>query len=54
MFTIILLYFKCSDGVVGDDAILEIKCPYIAKDTNDVTEAVNNKLVNTFFTYFFF
>lgn len=32
--------------MVGNDAILEIKCPYIAKDTNDVIEAVNNKLVN--------
>ncbi|XP_050053438.1 uncharacterized protein LOC126549075 [Aphis gossypii] len=33
------------DGMVGNDAILEIKCPYIAKDTNDVIEAVNNKLL---------
>lgn len=32
--------------MVGNDAILEIKCPYIAKDTNDVIEAVNNKLLN--------
>lgn len=34
--------------MIGNDAILEIKCPYIAKDTNDVIEAVNNKLVNYF------
>lgn len=43
---IILLYFKFSDGMVGNDAILKIKYPYIAKDTNDVSDAVNNKLVN--------
>lgn len=46
MFLLLLLYFKFSGGIVGDDAILEIKCPYTAKDTNDVSEAVNNKLVN--------
>ncbi|KAL4104095.1 hypothetical protein QTP88_019408 [Uroleucon formosanum] len=33
------------DGPVGEDGILEIKCPFVAKDTLSATEAVQNKLI---------
>jgi len=33
------------DGLVDEDSILEIKCPYAARDTKSPIEAVNNKLV---------
>lgn len=35
----------CSDGLVGQDIILEIKCPYAAKDTTSALEAVERNLV---------
>lgn len=34
------------DGLVGDKAIVEIKCPFIAKDSENCIDAVNNKLVS--------
>ncbi|XP_025207632.1 uncharacterized protein LOC112603333, partial [Melanaphis sacchari] len=30
------------DGIVGDNAIIEIKCPYAAKDTSNKYEAVSS------------
>jgi len=37
------------DGLVGDQAIVEIKCPYTAKDNENSVSAVNNKLVSFVF-----
>ncbi|XP_060848449.1 uncharacterized protein LOC132927890 [Rhopalosiphum padi] len=34
------------DGLVGDHAIVEIKCPYTAKDSENSVDAVNNKLLS--------
>ncbi|KAL4127392.1 hypothetical protein QTP88_011563 [Uroleucon formosanum] len=34
------------DGLVGDQAIVEIKCPYTAKDSENSIDAVNNKLLS--------
>lgn len=34
------------DGLIGDMAIVEIKCPYVARDTLSAIEAVNSKLVS--------
>lgn len=39
-------YFDYIDGLIGNEAVVEIKCPYIAKDTSSAIEAVNNKLVS--------
>jgi len=36
------------DGIVGDNAIIEIKCPYAAKDTSDKYEAVSSGKVGLF------
>uniref|UniRef100_A0A2S2NER6 YqaJ viral recombinase domain-containing protein n=1 Tax=Schizaphis graminum TaxID=13262 RepID=A0A2S2NER6_SCHGA len=33
------------DGLVDEDSILEIKCPYAARDTKSPVEAVNNELL---------
>jgi len=38
------------DGLVGDQAIVEIKCPYTAKDSENSIDAVNNKLVSCVLT----
>lgn len=38
--------------VESDNSIIEIKCPYTARNTEDAVSAVNNKLVN--FTNYFF
>jgi len=32
--------------LIGKTAIIEIKCPYIAKDTSSAIDAINNKLVS--------
>eukprot|EP00102_Acyrthosiphon_pisum_P027938 XP_016665148.1 PREDICTED: uncharacterized protein LOC107885899 [Acyrthosiphon pisum] len=34
-----------NDGLIGDSSILEIKCPFSAKDTSNAVDAVNNKLL---------
>ncbi|XP_060861867.1 uncharacterized protein LOC132938894 [Metopolophium dirhodum] len=34
------------DGLIDDDEILEIKCPFVAKDTKSAIEAVENKLLS--------
>ncbi|KAL4107804.1 hypothetical protein QTP88_018094 [Uroleucon formosanum] len=34
------------DGLIGEHYLLEIKCPYSARDSNDAIEAVNSKLVS--------
>jgi len=41
------MQYICSsaDGLVGENAILEIKCPFAAKDTLDAVEAVEMKMV---------
>ncbi|XP_060881742.1 uncharacterized protein LOC132953238 [Metopolophium dirhodum] len=33
------------DGLIENDAVVEIKCPYVAKDTTSAIEAVNNNLI---------
>ncbi|XP_060871434.1 uncharacterized protein LOC132945685 [Metopolophium dirhodum] len=33
------------DGLIGDNAIVEIKCPYTARDTNNAKEAIESKLL---------
>lgn len=33
------------DGLIDTNAIIEIKCPYVAKDSISAIEAINNKLV---------
>ncbi|XP_060862406.1 uncharacterized protein LOC132939325 [Metopolophium dirhodum] len=33
------------DGLIGKTAIIEIKCPYIAKDTSSAIDAINKKLL---------
>ena len=38
--------------MIGDNAILEIKCPYSAKDSENAVDAVNSKLVNYNILYF--
>lgn len=38
-------YIWSSDGLVGENAILEIKCPYAAKDTLNAVEVVEMKMV---------
>lgn len=40
------LFYDFIDGLIGNEAVVEIKCPYIAKDTSSAIEAINNKLVN--------
>lgn len=44
MYIIIFLFIV--DGLVGDQAIIEIKCPYAAKDSESSIDDVNNKLVS--------
>jgi len=39
------------DGLVGDHAIVEIKCPYTAKDSENSVDAVNNKLVSYIYVF---
>lgn len=34
-----------ADGLVGDTALLEIKCPFSTKDTIDIQVAIDNKKV---------
>jgi len=34
------------DGLIENKAVVEIKCPYVAKDTTSAREAVNNNLVS--------
>jgi len=38
-------YFLCSDGLIGNTAVLEIKCSFLIKDTNELQTAVDNKKV---------
>lgn len=33
------------DGLIDENSIIEIKCPYVARETNTILEAVENKLV---------
>lgn len=40
-----IIYIFISGGLIGEDYLLEIKCPYSARDSNDVIESVNSKLV---------
>lgn len=39
-------YFFFIDGLIENDAVVEIKCPYVAKDTTSAIEEVNNNLVS--------
>jgi len=39
-------YFFFIDGLIENDAVVEIKCPYVAKDTTSTIEAVNNNLLS--------
>lgn len=38
-------YICSSDGLIGENAILEIKCPYAVKDTLNAVEAVEMKMI---------
>lgn len=40
-----LYYFSLIDGLVGTDFVVEIKCPFTAKDSSSLIEAVINKKV---------
>lgn len=40
----IILY--SADVLIGNDSVVEIKCPYVAKDSTNYIEAINNKKVN--------
>jgi len=33
------------DGLIDENSIIEIKWPYVARETNTIIEAVENKLV---------
>jgi len=37
--------FILSDGLIGKDALIEIKCPYSAQNTENAIDAINNKQV---------
>lgn len=52
MHKIIQIIYLFVDGLVESNSIIEIKCPYTAKDTVDAVSAVNNKLVS--YTSLFF
>jgi len=40
-----LYYISLIDGLVGTDYVVEIKCPFKAKDSSSFIEAVMNKKV---------
>lgn len=31
------------DGIIGEDSLVEIKCPFLAKDCDSYVEALNEK-----------
>jgi len=33
------------DGLIGEDSVIEMKCPLSARNTTSAIDAVNNKLV---------
>lgn len=33
------------DGLIGEDSVIEIKCPFSARNTSNAIDAVNNNLV---------
>jgi len=33
------------DGLIGEDSVIEIKCPFSARNITSAIDAVNNKLV---------
>lgn len=46
---IYVYYFKYLDGLIGDKALLEIKCPFSIKDTFELKTAVDNEKVKASF-----
>jgi len=40
-----LYYISLIDGLVGTDYVVEIKCPFKAKDSSSFIEAIMNKKV---------
>ncbi|CAI6373581.1 unnamed protein product [Macrosiphum euphorbiae] len=39
-------YFAASpDGLIGDDCLVEVKCPYSAKDYTTIVDAINDKKI---------
>lgn len=41
-------YFEITDGLIGDDSLIEIKCPYSAKDYKNLSDAIKDKKVKYF------
>lgn len=39
------------DGLIENETVVEIKCPYIAKDTTSAIDTVDNSLVSYLFVY---
>jgi len=39
------MYLFIADGLVGENVILEIKCPFAAKDSLNAVEAIEMKMV---------
>lgn len=54
MHKIIQIIYLFVDGLVESNSIIEIKCPYTAKDTVDAVSAVNNKLVSYTSLFFYY
>jgi len=46
-------YICSSDGLIGENSILEIKCPLAAKDSLNAVEAVEIKMVINI-TYYYY
>lgn len=40
------------DGLIGHDEIIEIKCPYSAKDYTNIFEAINDGKVSCSIKYY--
>lgn len=38
-------FFFLIDGTIGADSLIEIKCPFLAKDCDNYVEAINEKKV---------
>lgn len=52
---LILVNYIIIDGLIGNDCVVEIKCPFGAKDSSSFIEAFLNKKVSTyeFIIYYF-
>jgi len=46
LIIIIIIFIFFIDGVIENKALVEIKCPYAAKNTSNIKEAIDNKQVS--------